>query len=433
MSANRVLRLLPICVAWAPIAFSGLLHAQEPAIKHDFQINNGLVKRTPLNGNAPGQALPTDSVAAYTAEVQDPQFAQVRRRVELHWIKPRPSTPQPADPFGALVPVLWEPDAQCMTPLRKPDRYTAGFWMIDAAAAAPANADCKQAARIGDWGGVTKIRVLLEAQGARMQYRIALLTRDSSVVHEGELRPSARIAAREEPGYFEEKFLIEFGFRRLDEVYLVTNYGIFKGTDRATSTGGGGFTVVETTDLYRAFRPGDLFYKVDRYLGTPLKMTLISRERTGDGSSCPDTDGNRRPLDIHFSSLQKGVRTWSMESRSPARTERYCVQQRVNTRTCQVMECVQWSDTVSDTFHNEIRILTDSEQHARRIFASLPALTLANSGVKYDSSTYRERVRTQTRRNDSSAPWGECGLEGCDARRRRDEIDRILIDLWSKP
>lgn len=414
--------LLLVVVALSGLASTG----QATPTTHDFGINNGLAKPTPLPPAAPALHRSTPD---YTADLSDPHAAGGRRRIELHWL-PVPGT-------SRTRPALWEPEPRCLTLLRDAARIDTGNWVFstDAGAIPLANADCKPMQRIGTLAGVDSLHILIEARGEQLSYRIGVAPNAAPgnplPVLQGELRPAAAIATRRAVGRFEEKFLITEGFGRLDGIFLVTPYGIFRGTERAAGTGQAGFTVVETTDLHRAFRPGDLFSRVDRSSATPLKMTLTPRRRTGDGTRCPDTDGQRVYRTVRLASLKNGVRIWSAEPVSPPNRERVCVAEIVSNKTCKLIGCDQWSDSMSEDWHTVIELLTDNEAHARRLFASLPKLTLAGSRMKHDSSTYRGQVRERGRR-DTSAPWGECGLEGCDAKRRREQIEQFVIDQWNR-
>ena len=213
-------------------------------------------------------------------------------------------------------------------------------------------------------------------------------------------------------------------FTRFEGTYLITNYGLFRGRD-VTSDGQPGFYVLERTDLYTAFRPGDLFFRARRASATPMEMTLITRERSGDGSQCPDTDGRATALVLHRLEVDDGLLVLRGERRDPP--QRYCAARRVNARTCQEMECVQWSETLTDA-GDELWIVTDDEAQARKLYAALPKWTRANRNFRFDTSSYYENVVTPR----SGSPWGDCGLEGCEDRRRREAIDQLLIDMWSQ-
>lgn len=427
-SRRTLHRLVTLAIAAiAALALSSLASAEQATPPtHDFGINNGLAKPTPLPLTAPALHRYTPD---YTADLPDPHAAGGRRRIELHWL-PVPGT-------SRTRPALWEPEPRCLTLLRDAARIDAGNWVFSAnGGAIPlANADCRPVRRIGALAGVDSVHVLIEARGETLIYRIGVAAKaapgSSLPMLQGELRPASAIATRRAVGRFEEKLLITEGFRSLDGIFLVTPYGIFRGSERAAGTGQAGFTVVETTDLHRAFRPGDLFARGERSSATPLKMTLTPRRRAGDGTRCPDTDGQRVYRTLRLASLRNGVRTWIAEPVSPPNRERVCVAEIVSNKTCKLIGCDQWSDSMSEDWNTVIELFTDNEAHARRLFASLPKLTLASSGMKHDSSTYRGQVRERDRR-DTSAPWGECGLEGCDAKRRREQIEQFVIDQWNR-
>lgn len=420
----------PTIAAMAAFALSSLASTgQATPTTHDFGINNGLAKPTPLLPAAPALHRSTPD---YTAELPDPLAVGGRRRIELHWL--------PVSGTARTRPALWEPGPRCLTLLRDAARIDAGNWVLstDAGAIPLANGDCKPMRRIGALAGVDSLHILIEARGEQLSYRIGVAVKSTPgtplpPMLQGKLRPSEAIATRKSIGRFGEKFLVEDAFRSLDEVYLVAPYGLFKGKARTASDGTSGFTVVSTTDIYRAFRPGELFFKANRDSGAPLKMTLVQRIRTADGSRCPDTDGRPFIRTLRLASLRHGVRTWTAEPVVPPIRERACVLERVNAKTCQVIGCDQWSDSMAGDWHtvNEIMILTDNEAHARKLLTSLPALTLASSGMKHDPASYQGQVRNR-KRGDNSAPWGECGLEGCDAKRRREQIEEFLIDQWNR-
>lgn len=427
-SRRTLHRLVTLAIAAiAALALSSLASAEQATPPtHDFGINNGLAKPTPLPLTAPALHRYTPD---YTADLPDPHAAGGRRRIELHWL-PVPGT-------SRTRPALWEPEPRCLTLLRDAARIDAGNWVFsaDGGAIPLANADCRPVRRIGALAGVDSVHVLIEARGETLIYRIGVAAKaapgSSLPMLQGELRPASAIATRRAVGRFEEKLLITEGFRSLEGIFLVTPYGIFRGSERAAGTGQAGFTVVETTDLHRAFRPGDLFARGERSSATPLKMTLTPRRRAGDGTRCPDTDGQRVYRTLRLASLRNGVRTWIAEPVSPPNRERVCVAEIVSNKTCKLIGCDQWSDSMSEDWNTVIELFTDNEAHARRLFANLPKLTLASSGMKHDSSTYRGQVRERDRR-DTSAPWGECGLEGCDAKRRREQIEQFVIDQWNR-
>lgn len=392
---------------------------------HDFGINNGLAKPAPL------PTAPSASTADYTADLPDPRAAGGKRRIALHWL-PVPGTPR-------TRPALWEPQARCLTLLRDAARIDAGNWIFsaDVGAIPLANSECRPARRIGALAGIGSVHVLIEARGEALTYRVGVAANAAAPgktpppLLQGELHPAQAIVTRRAVGRFEEKFLIAEGFRSLDGIFLVTPYGLFRGSERAGGNGQAGFTVIETTDLYRAFRPGELFRRALRSSATPLNLQWVPRLRTGDGTRCPDTDGYAVARKLRLASLKNGVRTWIAEPVAPSGRERVCVAEIVSEKTCKVIGCGQWSDTMSRDWSRVVEILTDNEAHARRLYASLPQMTLATSGMKHDSSTYRRQVRERGRR-DAAAPWGECGLEGCDAQRRREQIEQFVIDQWNR-
>jgi hypothetical protein len=286
-----------------------------------------------------------------------PGFCQVLRR-QLHRLLAahRPAPRLPGEARGTTYPVLWEPASRCFTLLKAPTRLAHGLWTLSAdmdGGSRPANGDCMPGRRIGGPNGIDMIRVRLEARGESFTRRITVLALPAkpgarAATFEGDLVPSQRISSRQDLPRFDEQNLLDYGFSSFDEIYLVTNYGIFKGADHAAGGGKPGFTVLETTDLFRAFRVGDLFFKAQRSLAAPREIVLTPRHRSLDGTRCPDTDGQPATRVRRLSSLHQGVRTWLLEARAPAHKEKSCVAMRVNARTCKEMGCVQWSDTVAD-------------------------------------------------------------------------------------
>lgn len=417
------LRLL-VAVALSSLA----VHVQATSPTHDFGIKNGLAKPAPLPTASPALSRSTPD---YTADLPDPRAAGGQRRIELHWL-PVPGTHR-------TRPALWEPGPRCLTLLHDVARIDAGNWSFsaDVGAIPLANGECRPARRIGGLAGVNSVHVLIEARGETLNHRIGVAAnadvpgKSLPPLLQGELRPTQAIATRRAVGRFEEKFLITEGFRSFDGIFLVTPYGIFRGSEHAAGTGQAGFTVVETTDLYRAYRPGTLFRRAQRSSAAPLNLSWVPRLRTGDGTRCPDTDGQAVQRKLRLASLKNAVRTWIAEPVSPPGHARVCVAEIVSEKTCKVIGCGQWSDSMSKDWDTVIELLTDNEAHARRLYASLPQMTLATSGMKHDPATHRGQVRERGRR-DTSAPWGECGLEGCDAQRRREQIEQFVIDQWNR-
>lgn len=404
----------------AVAAFGAAIAA--PPLAHDFGINNGL-------GNAPAgvPAVPGSTPPDYHADLPDPTAPGGVRRFELHWL------PVPGKTYTRAA--LWEPAAQCLTPLRDAARITADNWTfnVDEAEALTPNGDCRPGRRFGGLAGVGSVHVLLEARGEQLSHHVGIAVRADPGVAlppmlQGPLVPAPAIAARRDVGRFQEKFLYTEGFASLEGIWLATTYGLFRGTDRAPRTGGPGFVVVETTDLYRAFAPGELFIKVQRDGSNPLRLRLVQQSRVGDGSHCPDRDDDRGAFDLRLVSLRNGARTWSAQPVARAAPQRHCVAEEISRRSCKVVGCLQWSDTVSDALFDRIDIFTDHEAHARKLYVSLPQLTLAGSGIARDPLTWRGR--TGRGGADPTARCGGIGQEDCAAQRRREDIEQFLIQQW---
>lgn len=398
-----------------------------PPLAHDFHLNNGLVGGT--SGPPAPEVLPPAPGTApdYHADLADPAAPGGTRRFELHWL------PAPGKPYTR--PALWEPAVQCLTPLRDGARITADNWTfgVDEVAALSPNGDCRPGRRYGGLAGVGSVHVLLEARGEQLSHRIGIAAKgvDGSVTPpmlQGPLVPSPAIATRQNVGRFQEKFLYTEGFGSLDGIWLATSYGLFRGTDRAPGTGRPGFVVVETTDLYRAFRPGELFQKVERDPATPLRLRQVQQARVGDGTNCPDRDDPATPVELRLATLRNGVRTWTSQPIAAPEPVRFCVSQEINRRTCKVVGCLQWSDSVDQALFRPIEIFTDHEAHARTLYTSLPQLTLAGSGIQRDPLTWQGR--TGRGGADPTARCGGVGQEDCDAQRRREDIEQFLIDQW---
>jgi hypothetical protein len=367
-----------------------------------------------------GGGLPSSSRPAYSASVRETSGAAAQRRIELHW-SARPGS-------GQILPTLWEPESQCRTFLMRPERHGAGHWMLVAEgdASTPANDDCRPGRRIGGLAGIDNIRVLIEARGEQISYRVRVIVRRTGnaapAVLEGVLLPSERIAAKQ-AGYFGEVSLVDFGVDKLDGIYLVTNTGIFRGTDRAAATGRGGFIIVERSDLHARFPAGDLYWSATTS-ALDRRISFAERIRFGDGRGCPDQDTESFAMDVRLLALHDNVRTWSAVPPPGAPGGRFCAVEQLNVTRCRRIGCLQWSSSLTQVDGQSGWFLTESERTAREIYARLAKWTIANRAYRTDSPP-------APRRGDASSPWGECGLEGCDARRRREAMESLLIDLWN--
>lgn len=417
--------------ASALLAVSAVSIAKDASLPtHDFRVDNGLVKRTPApseTGSIPG---PASEQMDYYAELPDAAAPGGMRRFELHWL-PVPAT-------TITRPALWEPAVRCLTPLRNAARIDAGNWVfaVDDVATATPNGDCRSGRRYGGLAGVDSVHVLLEARGEQVSYRVGIAAKTQPgkaplPMLIGPLQPSKAIATRQHVGRFEERHLFSEGIRSLEGVWLATSYGLFRGTERAPRTGRPGFVVVQTTDLYRSFRPGELFMKAERSVSAPLRMTLVQQGRIGDGSHCPDIDDARHTFNLNLVSLRNGVRTWYGNRTNRAAPERFCVSEEVNLRTCKVERCLQWSETLNnEAWSQRIELFTDNEAHARKLLAAIPPLTRATAGVRHDSLTWQGRTSRNGR--DPTARCGGIGQEDCAAQRRREDIEQFLVDQWNR-
>lgn len=410
------------CAAWAVVMFSGLLQAQEyGGMKHDFKINNGLVRDVPE----------TNPLARYPALMRAEVTDQKGRRHHLSFHRITFTGPEPP------VFNVYDRDSGCVI-------GTADFPGLDVdsfdvlrryAILNGAESACDGKTFTADnasLGYAFKLRFKRQSKGtyALTVYKMSL--RDYSaadVLASGTARTTAwgdeLLQAKRTPV---QPARTSGGtsqpVRSLDGIYLATNFGIFRGTSRDAATGKSGFILVEGTDINRPRSPGDLKFSASL---SPQTQTLVmaDRVRVGDGRRCPDRDDDQFTSNIRMLPTREGTRVWALDPLA-ASNQRYCAIQRVNLRTCKVVGCSQWSDSLSEVQGDQTWYLTDSEANARQIYARLPRWTLANRGVR--SSTSKSRAG----RNDSSAPWGECGLEGCDARRRREEMDNLLIDMWNR-
>lgn len=361
------------------------------------------------------------STPAYSGELRDPATPARPRRIELHWLRPAEG--------GLKRPTLWEPDSQCATPLRAPAQVGVGHWVIapEGDVYTPANDDCRPMRRIGALAGVDAVHVFVEVRGERTTHRIRVVPRREGnappVGLDGDLRPDDRIAGGQ-GGYFGEVSLREFGVEHLDGVHLVTNFGIFRGTTRAAATGRPGFTIVEATNILAQFAPGELYWSATT---DPLerRITFAERTRFGDGRSCTDVDDAPFTMQLRLLALHAGIRTWAAEPPASSANARVCAVVQLNVTRCRRMGCLQWSDSLAHVAGEHGWFLTESAITAREIYARLPKWSIANRG-------YRRDVPRSGGRSDASQPWGECGLEGCDARHRREAIDSLLIDMWNR-
>lgn len=203
------------------------------------------------------------------------------------------------------------------------------------------------------------------------------------------------------------------GARNIQDYYLVTNDGLFKiGTDHAVY-------VHERTDLHSLFNPGDRIASLS-WNQIDQEMHISWMQRTVNGQ-CPDTPGPAETL--RFTPTSAGV--WSGKSAPGSSSERACFAQEINLTTCELIRCVQWTDSMS--WDNAETYLTSSESEARRLWQSVYKWTRANTGSMYDPATYKAETTTD---NDGYDPW--CGLEGCEAKRRREQLEDTLIDLWNQ-
>jgi len=428
---NRVFDALRVALVAGALITVGTVDARDASSPiHDFRIDNGLVKRTLLTPASAPVSEPASEQADYHAKLPDAAAPGGMRRFELHWL--------PVPGKTITRPALWEPAVRCLTPLHDAARIDAGNWTfaVDDVAALTPNGNCQPGRRYGGLAGVGSVHVILETRGEQVSYSVGIAVKTDPgkampPMLIGHLQPSKAIATRQQVGRFEEKFLFTESFRSLEGIWLATTYGLFRGTDRAPRTGRPGFVVVETTDLYRSFRPGDLFMKVERDLSMPLRLTLVQQGRIGDGSHCPDIDDGRDSFNLNLVSLRNGVRTWYGNRTNPAQRERYCVSEEVNRRTCKVVRCLQWSESLNnEAWSQRIELFTDNEAHARKLLAGLPPLTLATAGVRHDPLAWQGRTGRSGR--DPTARCGGIGQEDCAAQRRREDIEQFLIDQWNR-
>lgn len=412
------------CAAWAVIAFSGLLQAQEfGGMKHDFKINSGLIRDVP-------EANPLARYPALMrAEVTDQKGS--RHHLSFHRITFT----------GHELPVIniYDRDSGCVIAMEDfPKGADVGDFEVFRRNAilngAGSMCDGKTFAADNAYDHAFMLRFKRQSKGTYTLTLYKTSFRDFSaadVLASGIVRTTPwgdeLLQANRTPAQpAKTTGGLAQPVQSLDGIYLVTNFGILKGTSRDAATGKSGFTLVEGTDLSRPFSPGDLMYAASPYPQTRT-LAMMERERTGDGRRCPDTYDNQFTMNVRMLVAQGGARVWTLDERPDMRAKRYCVVKRINLKTCSMVECHQWSDSLTDVAGDKTWYLTNSEANARRIYERLPRWTLANRGVASDARESRRKNQ-----NDSSAPWGECGLEGCDARRRREEIDNLLIDMWNR-
>lgn len=392
--------------------------AQDGERTHRFKINNGLVPPDPVDDAAERiSQLRQTGWMDYRGVLTTPDGS--RHDVELYWLVPEIGK--------TLQPFIWEPTPGCATPLEELVSVDA-FWVFAPQGTGTGGHGCDRSRRLGGEAGINLLKIKTGVDGNTLVYEATVVLAPPAVETVTDVTGPLLADHGRRLG---EQTANQLSFERFDGLFLVTNSGLYRGHDQLPNLFGSGFTVIETTDTHAGFRQGDAGFRARRPAVDNPAMTLIPRERSLDGTVCPDTDGapielRLRRLDIHAGVL--GFRAWQADDVTPKRRE--CALIRIDTKTCRELECVQWSDELKSP-GDSVYILTTSEDRAREIWASIPKWTLANRGYTADPSTYREDVRTR-RSGGPLSPWGDCGLEGCDSARRREQIEQILIDIWSQ-
>lgn len=246
--------------------------AQDPPVI-DFKINNGLVPTAasefPLSGAEP----------AYSGAIPDPRTGSVYR-VELHW---------PAGGGTTRAPVLWEPEAECLTPLQAPEQLGPGSWMIfSALPSGAAGASCNPQRSVGGAAGIVRVNVKISIDANVVSHVIEVVPRDAqepAAVHTAPLRQAEVLW---QTGYFDEQRLLRRTLDTLDGLYLVTNEGVFRAVDVGDGRGTTGFFVVETTDVYADFfRRGELFYRGAAARSRGVAQNWLRQLKPIEGSKSP--------------------------------------------------------------------------------------------------------------------------------------------------
>lgn len=211
------------------------------------------------------------------------------------------------------------------------------------------------------------------------------------------------------------------GLRNINDYFLISNEGFFRIGEHWRENGRLAAYVVEVTDLNNFFAKGDAAARVSWYApDQELAMTWYQRTKSG---KCSDTLGNSERL--KFYPTVPGV--WRGQTSGEQSKERVCVAPVIRLDTCEQVRCLQWNDTMH--YPNPETYLTADEAKARELWSNVTKWTRSSTGLQYDPDTYNEKIVTGS---DSPYPFGECGLEGCEAKRNRELTDDFIRDIWSK-
>lgn len=210
------------------------------------------------------------------------------------------------------------------------------------------------------------------------------------------------------------------GLRDINNYFLISNDGFFRIGEHWRENGRLAAYVIEVTDLNNFFAKGDAAARVSWYApDQELAMTWYQRTKSG---KCSDTLGNSERL--KFYPTVPGV--WRGQTSDEQSKERVCVAPLIRLDTCKQVRCLQWNDTMH--YPNPETYLTADEAKARELWAKVTKWTRTSTGLQYDPDTYNEKIVTGS---DSPYPFGECGLEGCEAKRNREQLENTLIDMWN--
>ncbi len=210
------------------------------------------------------------------------------------------------------------------------------------------------------------------------------------------------------------------GLRSINEYFLISNDGFFRIGEHWRENGKLAAYVIEVTDMISFFAKGDAAARVSWY-APEQKLGITWYQRTKSGQ-CSDTLGHSESL--KFYPTVPGVRRGQTSSEQSR--ERACVAPVIRLDTCEQVRCLQWNDTMH--YPNPETYLTADEAKARELWAKITKWTRASTGLKHDPDTYSEKIVTGS---DSLYPFGECGLEGCEAKRNREQLENTLIDMWN--
>lgn len=209
------------------------------------------------------------------------------------------------------------------------------------------------------------------------------------------------------------------GLRDINNYFLITNDGLYRIGEHWQENNRLAAYVIEVTDMNNLFAKGDAAARLSWYaLEQEMSITWYQRTKSG---KCSDKAGNSETLKFH--ATLPGIRSGKSSNQS---NERVCMAPVIRLDTCEEVKCLQWSDTM--TFDNPAIYLTADETKARELWGKIHKWTRASTGLQHDPNTFSETITTGS---SSPYPFGECGLEGCEAKRNREQLENTLIDMWN--